>query len=143
MLFEKDLYEIEISVQSPPHSVVFRFPRPDPKVTLSISSGNEGEEFVLEKSGVLYTAKWLDPARKFFTLTVDSLDLRPGRIETMRRHRSAAKIVIKLISNNVHYPRFDGISPANATEAFLMESEPVGTLVKKIHARDLDEGENG
>ena len=144
MLFDKDLYEVEISGQSPPHSVVFRFMRPESKVTLSISSGNEGDEFVLEKSGVLYTSKWLDPGRKFFTLTVDSLDLRPGRIDQSHRgHRSAAKIIIKLIPNNVHYPKFDDISPGNRTEVFIMESEPVGTLVKKIQARDLDEGENG
>jgi hypothetical protein len=35
---------------------VFRLKRPDSKVGLSISSGNEGDDFRLEeKSGVLYT----------------------------------------------------------------------------------------
>jgi len=101
-IFDKDVYEVEISETSPPHSVVFRLKRPDSKVGLSISSGNEGEDFYLEeKSGVLYTSKWLDSeAKSTYTLTIDSHDRRPStnRIgDSYRRRQSVAKIIVKVI----------------------------------------------
>jgi len=100
-IFDKDVYEVEISETAPPHSVVFRLKRPDSKVGLSISSGNEGDDFRLEeKSGVLYTNKWLDAETKStYTLTIDSHDRRPSnRIgDFYRRRQSVAKIIVKVI----------------------------------------------
>ncbi len=98
-IFEKDVYEVEISETAPPHSVVFRLKRPDSKVLLTISSGNEGQDFFLEEtSGVLYTAKWLDAETKStYTLTIDSRDRRPNRIgDLSRRRQSVAKIIVKI-----------------------------------------------
>lgn len=98
-IFEKDVYEVEVSETAPPHSVVFRLKRPDSKVLLTISSGNEGQDFFLEEtSGVLYTAKWLDAETKStYTLTIDSRDRRPNRIGDMsRRRQSVAKVIVKI-----------------------------------------------
>jgi protocadherin Fat 1/2/3 len=80
---------------------VFRLKRPDSKVGLSISSGNEGDDFRLEeKSGVLYTGKWLDAETKStYTFTIHSHDRRPSnRIgDFYRRRQSVAKIIVKVI----------------------------------------------
>ncbi|CAG7823399.1 unnamed protein product [Allacma fusca] len=144
-IFNKDLYEVEISETAPPHSVVFRFKRPDSKVLLSISSGNEGEDFFLEeKSGVLYTAKWLDAESKSsYTLTIDSRDRRPHRMDSSRVRQSVAKIIVKIKDCNDHDPKMRISYPNNSSDIFIMENEPIGTRVAKISARDLDQGENG
>jgi hypothetical protein len=90
-----------VTETSPPHSVVFGLKRPDSKVGLSISSVNEGDDFRLEeKSGVLYTGKWLDGETKStYTLTIHSHDRRPSnRIgDFYRRRQSVAKIIVKVI----------------------------------------------
>jgi len=101
-VFDKDVYEVETSETAPPHSIVFRLNRPDPNVKLSISSGNEGEEFFLqEKSGVLYNAKWLNAEEKsLYTLTIESHVRRPSRIDVSRRSQSVAKLIIKVVDSN-------------------------------------------
>lgn len=104
-IFDKDVYEVETSETSPPHSVVFRLTRPDAAVGLSISSGNEGEDFILEeKSGVLYTNKWLDAETKStYTLTIDSHDRRPSG-DFYRRRQSVAKIIVKVLDGERRNP---------------------------------------
>ena len=154
-MFDKDVYEVEISESAPPHSLVLRFKRPPDSVGLSISSGNEGEEFYLEpKSGVLYTSKWLDAeAKSTFTLTIDSRDRRPAsssRVNQLRR-QSVAKVIIRVKDWNDHDPKIvlsyppstSTSSSSNSSEVFLLENEPEGTRVAKITAKDQDQGENG
>lgn len=87
---------------------MLRLKRPDAAVGLSISSGNEGEDFVLEeKSGVLYTAKWLDAeAKSTYTLTIDSHDRRnfgggSSGSDFYRRRQSVAKIIVKVLDGKV------------------------------------------
>lgn len=144
-VFDKDVYEVDISEAAPPHSLVFRFKRPDSTLGLSISSGNEGEEFYLEpKSGVLYTAKWLDAeAKSTFTLTIDSRDRRPNRVNSPRLRQSVAKVIIRVKDCNDHDPKISVSYPSNNSEVFLLENEPEGTRVAKITAKDQDQGENG
>lgn len=131
-IFEKDVYEVEISETAPPHSVVFRLRRPDSKVLLTISSGNEGQDFFLEEtSGVLYTSKWLDAETKStYTLTIDSRDRRPNRIgDLSRRRQSVAKIIVKITDGNkirifhVYAKRVCLLSGARTKNTFLMQRE--------------------
>ncbi|XP_035710399.1 fat-like cadherin-related tumor suppressor homolog isoform X3 [Folsomia candida] len=149
-IFDKDVYEVEISeTTSPPHSVVFRLNRPNSAVGLSISSGNEGDDFVLEeKSGVLYTNKWLDAETKStYTLTIDSHDRRPASQQQRsgdyyRRRQSVAKIIVKVIDGNDNSPEWEPM-PNNRSIFTVMENEAVGTKVTRIVAKDRDSGENG
>lgn len=76
-------------------------------------------------------------SKSSYTLTVDSLDLRPGRIDQVRKYRSVVKIIVRVLDENDNSPVFQSL-PGNSSIVYVVENEPIGTKLFKVTARDRD-----
>lgn len=141
-IFSREVYEVKIPETTPINTPVIRLKVTDADegknalVFLQIVGGNEGGEFYINPdTGMLYTAVNLDAEKKaFYTLTVSAVD--QGNAGT--RKQSSAKVKVYVMDTNDNDPLFD----QSKMHVYVDENEPAGTSVVKVHAKDLDSGEN-
>lgn len=139
-IFEREIYEIYISENTPANSSILRLKYLEVHsslVILEIVGGNEAEEFRINPiTGVLYTGVPLDAeAKKSYTLTVSAID--HGSLQ-MSVKQSSAKIKVQVVDMNDNDPVFE----TAIKQIFINENEPAGTFITKVTARDRDSGEN-
>lgn len=140
-IFEKEVYEIEVSEISPVNSSIIRLKIDerdglDSQILLEIVGGNELGEFRINPvTGVLYTAVLLDAEVKtLYTLTVSAID----HGSASSRKQSSAKVKIQVVDMNDNDPQFE----SSVRELWISENEPPGISVLKVVAKDRDSGEN-
>ncbi|KAJ8866048.1 hypothetical protein PR048_033572 [Dryococelus australis] len=141
-VFDREIYEVEISETAPVNSPVICLKVTDAdegrnaRVFLEIVGGNEGGEFRINPdTGMLYTTMPLDAEEKaFYTLTVSAID--QGNAGT--RKQSSAKVKINIMDTNDNDPVFESM---DAT-VWVDENQPAGASVTKVTAKDRDSLDN-
>ncbi|KAJ8730776.1 hypothetical protein PYW08_002189 [Mythimna loreyi] len=106
------------------------------KVTYSISSGDEGQDFMIAENGTIYTARLLDrETLPIYNLVVTAKDMaKPPEPQLS----STVQVTIQLKDVNDMAPEF--VTPNITT---VSENIPLNTVVMTIKAVDKDEGRNG
>ncbi|XP_056372827.1 protocadherin Fat 2 [Hyla sarda] len=128
--FEQDVYKVQISECSPPHSqvVMVKFHPEAPSGGYYLKTSTDKFRLI-SKSGLIFTSKRMDiKDESQFHLEVTALD---GQVSTM--------VIVDLIDCNNHSPVFT----LSKYEGTFNENSPIGTKILKVSATDADKGNNG
>ncbi|CAL4107052.1 unnamed protein product, partial [Meganyctiphanes norvegica] len=142
-ILSKELYKDSVSEDSPPGTQVFRIPSTN-KTNIAVEyhflSGNEDKMFNLDQyTGVISTTDWLDAERiEYYNFTVGAFH-RSYQNNNIYRKKSTCKIDITVTDVNDNAPQFTSTN----YKVNLDENEPIGTIVTRVIATDLDAGDNG
>ncbi|RWS31837.1 fat-like cadherin-related tumor suppressor isoform X4 [Leptotrombidium deliense] len=122
-----------------------------PLISFTILEGNEQQAFGVTPNGVIYTRKTLDfEQQKEYTIVVGAhLRTAANGAAIISSAVSTTRVHIKLFDENDNSPQFQNktfkflsSSPLVASLS-LEENKPIGSLVCKVSAVDLDSAENG
>lgn len=141
--FEMDKYNVSIEECVPIHTPLLFVKALDKdqgkngEIHYRIQGGNYRDWFIIHpRSGLLSVAQVLDAElNKKIELTVFAED----QGNRHARKTNSVKVAFNIIDCNDNYPVFNVTKPSVSID----ENLPVGSLVYKISAYDLDQGDNG
>lgn len=132
VMFEEDLYEVELNEFAPPGAVVVVVKlKPEPSnVEYKLSATEDAHLFHINpRTGLITTTQHISTLeREHFVLEVVS-----------NANDIKVRVIVKIEDANDHAPEFQQLS----YEAFINESMPIGSSVLVVSAMDKDQGENG
>nr|XP_022911091.1 cadherin-related tumor suppressor [Onthophagus taurus] len=106
------------------------------KITYSIVSGDDRNEFKISEDGTVSTAKLLDrETQTIYNLIITATD---KATTPQKKLSSSAQATITLKDVNDVSPEF-----TSSNETSILENIPINTVVMAIKAQDKDEGRNG
>ncbi|XP_032878328.1 protocadherin Fat 3 isoform X3 [Amblyraja radiata] len=132
VMFEEDLYEVELNEFAPPGAVVVVVKlKPEPSnVEYKLSATEDAHLFhINSRTGLITTTQHISTLeREHFVLEVVS-----------NANDIKVRVIVKIEDANDHAPEFQQLS----YEAFINESMPIGSSALVVSAMDKDQGENG